>query len=107
MAMPWPRLLAAVFEATHRDGWVGLTGAGRMLPYVALSALAGLLGDRVDRTAVLRWSSGVRTLLLGGSAVALGGDQLGGVLLGLGGGGWALPAAAQLSGVALLLLLGL
>lgn len=161
MSMPWPVLLASVFDATHRDGWVGLTGAGRMLPYVALSALAGLLADRVDRTAVLRWSSGVRTLSLGGSAVALGSGQLalavglavltvaagtpaypaavaalprlapgrpdrwtawlvtievsafvigpalGGVLLGAGGGEWTLPAAAVLSAVALVPLLGL
>lgn len=71
LSLPWPLLLARVFSSTHDDGWVGLTGAGRLLPYVALSALAGMLADRVDRTAVLRWSAGVRSVLLLGATVAL------------------------------------
>jgi hypothetical protein len=32
MSLPWPSLLASVFTRTHSDGWVGLTGAGRLVP---------------------------------------------------------------------------
>lgn len=76
LSLPWPLLLARVYSSTHDDAWVGLTAAGRMLPYVALSALAGMLADRVDRAAVLRWSAGARTVLLGGAAAALGTGHL-------------------------------
>jgi MFS family permease len=76
LSLPWPGLLAQVFARTGSDGWVGLAGAGRLLPYVALSALAGMLADRVDRSAVLRWSAGARTALLAGCALALVADHL-------------------------------
>ncbi len=76
LSLPWPVLLARVFSSTHDDGWLGLAAAGRLLPYVALSSLAGMLADRVDRTAVLRWSASVRTGLLAGAAVALGTGHL-------------------------------
>jgi len=81
MSLPWPLLLARVFSGTHDDGWVGLTGAGRLLPYVVLSAFAGMLADRVDRAVVLRWSAGVRAVLLLGAAVALSDDHLGAAVL--------------------------
>lgn len=77
MAMPWPALLVQVEATTHDDVWLGLAGAARMLPYVLLSALAGMLADRYDRADVLRWSSVVRVLLLVGVAVASAGHQLG------------------------------
>ena len=82
LSLPWPGLLAQVFARTGSDGWVGLAGAGRLLPYVALSALAGMLADRVDRAVVLRRAAGARTALLGAGALALaGGHLLGAVVL--------------------------
>jgi MFS family permease len=76
-SMPWPLLLAQVWSVTGSDLWLGLTGAARMLPYVVLSAAAGILADRLSRASVLRWSAGVRTLLLAGCGSALLADQLG------------------------------
>ena len=76
MAMPWPALLARVWSDTHSDGWLGLAGASRMLPYVLLSAVAGILADRYRRTTVLRWSAAVRGVLLVACAVALRADAL-------------------------------
>ncbi len=77
MSMPWPALLAAVWTATGSDTWLGVAGAGRLLPYVLLSAVAGLLADRLPRMAVVRWSTSVRAVLLVGSGVALLTGQLG------------------------------
>lgn len=161
ISMPWPVLLADVWSATHSDDWLGLTAAARMLPYVILSAGAGILADRIRRTAVLRWSATIRAALLCGCAAAMGADQLGlavilavlavasgtpaypaavaampqlagdrsdrltgllvtvevtafvvgpavgGLLLGVGDGRWAMPTSALLALVAVPLLLGL
>jgi MFS family permease len=76
MSMPWPALLAAVWSRTHSDLWIGVTGALRMLPYVALSAFSGMLADRVRRSTVVRWSTALRVALLAGSAVALQTEEL-------------------------------
>jgi MFS family permease len=77
MSLPWPALLAGVWSASSDDRVLGLTGASRMLPYVLLSAAAGVLADRFRRTAVLRWSAGLRAALLLGCSLALAADQLG------------------------------
>jgi len=77
VSMPWPALLAQVWTKTGSDAWLGAAGAARMLPYVVLSAAAGVLADRVSRTRVLRWSTGVRAVLLAACAAALTTDQLG------------------------------
>jgi MFS family permease len=77
MSMPWPALLAEVWSLTGSDGWLGLAAASRMLPYVVLSAAAGILADRIRRTTVLRWSAAVRALLLTGCAVAMTTGHLG------------------------------
>ncbi|HSU35012.1 MAG TPA: MFS transporter [Propionibacteriaceae bacterium] len=77
VSMPWPALLAQVWSMTGSDAWLGAAGAARMLPYVVLSAAAGVLADRVSRTRVLRWSTAGRAVLLAGCAVALATDQLG------------------------------
>ena len=76
MSMPWPVLLAEVWSATGSDAWLGVTGAARMAPYVALSALAGILADRFSRSSVLRWSTLARAALLAAGAIALLGGQL-------------------------------
>ena len=77
VSMPWPALLAQVWTVTGSDAWLGAAGAARMLPYVVLSAAAGVLADRVSRTRVLRWSTGMRAVLLAGCAAAMTTDQLG------------------------------
>ena len=76
MSMPWPVLLAEVWSATGSDAWLGVTGAARMAPYVVLSALAGILADRLPRSGVLRWSTAARAGLLAASTAALLGGQL-------------------------------
>ena len=81
VSMPWPALLARVWSETGSDAWLGAAGAARMLPYVVLSAAAGVLADRVSRTRVLRWSTGVRAVLLAGCAAALATDRLGPALV--------------------------
>ena len=53
MSLPWPLLLVLVCErvggTAHGDLLLGLTGAARMLPYVALSWATGTLADRFRR----------------------------------------------------------
>jgi MFS family permease len=71
ISMPWPALFAAVWSSTHSNVLLGVTGALRMLPYLALSAVSGMLADRVRRSTVVRWSTALRVALLAGSAMAL------------------------------------
>ncbi len=82
MSMPWPALLAAVWADTGSDAWLGLAGASRMLPYVVLSAVAGILADRLPRVSVIRWSTAVRAVLLAGcgAVMAAGSTELAVVL---------------------------
>lgn len=71
MATPWPALLLATWAATHSEVWLGVVGAARMAPYVALSWLAGALGDRVPRLRLFRLVTVARFPLLGACAVLL------------------------------------
>ena len=64
MALPWPALLVITWSSTHSDVWLGVAGAARMAPYVALSWLAGALGDRMPRVRLLRVSTWLRAGLL-------------------------------------------
>ena len=75
MSMPWPALLAAVWADTGSETWLGLAGASRMLPYVLLSAVAGMLADRLRRLDVLRWSTAIRAGLLTACGAAMVLDQ--------------------------------
>ncbi len=77
VAAPWPALLAAVWTRTASEGWLGLAGASRLLPYVLLSALAGMLADRLPRIAVIRTSTALRVGLLVGCAVSFDTGRLG------------------------------
>ena len=56
MSLPWPLLVLLVWERAG-DGWVlGVAGAARMLPYVALSWATGTLAElrqRVEQNASL------------------------------------------------------
>jgi MFS family permease len=71
MSLPWPLLVLLVWEQAG-DGWVlGLAGAARMLPYVALSWAAGRLADRFTRDRIVRLTLVLRTLSLLAMAAAL------------------------------------
>lgn len=50
----------ALFDQTDSKAWVAAAAAGRLLPYLVISAVAGVFADRVDRLWLLRWSSGLR-----------------------------------------------
>ena len=76
MSLPWPLLLLLVFERHAGDLALGLTGAARMLPYVALSWLTGTLADRFARDRILVLTLVTRLALLAGLAVALAHDAL-------------------------------
>jgi len=76
MSLPWPLLLLLVFERHAGDLALGLTGAARMLPYVALSWLTGTLADRFARDRILVLTLVTRLALLAGLAAALAHDAL-------------------------------
>ena len=46
VALPWPALLAAVWQTTDDPTLLGLAGAARFAPCVLLSAFLGGIGDR-------------------------------------------------------------
>lgn len=71
MSLPWPLLLLLVFERHAGDLALGLTGAARMLPYVALSWLTGTLADRFARDRILVLTLVTRLALLAVLTVAL------------------------------------
>ncbi len=71
MAAPWPVLLLAVWNETGSGSWVGIVGASRLAPYVALSWLAGRIADRVERGRLVELSTIARAVMLGVSALAL------------------------------------
>lgn len=64
VALPWPALLAAVWQATDDPTLIGLAGAARFAPCVLLSAFLGGIGDRVGRLRAVRASAAVRLGLL-------------------------------------------
>src|SRR4051794_30976530 len=65
-------LLAFVYERTHSAGWLAVTTAARILPWVVLGPLGGVLADRFDRRRTMVVSDLLRTgLMLGLGAVAL------------------------------------
>jgi MFS family permease len=74
MSLPWPLLLLLVWQRGDGDLAVGLTGAARMLPYVALSWATGTIADRFRRDRVVHGTLVARAalLLLVGGLVAHG-----------------------------------
>jgi MFS family permease len=76
MSLPWPLLLVLVWETTHDGALLGLTGAARMLPYVAVSWAAGRLADRCSRHQLVRLTLWVRAALLLVVAAAVATDRL-------------------------------
>jgi MFS family permease len=78
MSLPWPLLLLLVWQRGEENLAVGLTGAARMLPYVALSWATGTFADRFRRDRVVRVTLVARATLL----VLVGGLVAQGHLLG-------------------------
>lgn len=69
VALPWPALLATVWEQTGDPTALGLAGVARYLPCVVLSAVLGGMGDRFGRYRTIRAATAVRLLLLTAVAV--------------------------------------
>lgn len=57
-------LVVYVFEATGSPTWVAAAGIFRLMPYVFLSPIAGVIADRFDRKKVMVLSDGVRAGLM-------------------------------------------
>jgi hypothetical protein len=71
MGLPWPVLLLAVEQSTSSQLLLGLAGAARLAPYVALSWLSGRLADRRERALIVRISLWARAVALLVAAAAL------------------------------------
>jgi MFS family permease len=84
MSLPWPWLLALVWDTTHSPALLGLAAGARMLPYVACSWWAARIGDHLRRDVVVRATVVLRLVLL--TTVPL--------LVWLDRPGWAVAAAA-------------
>ena len=82
MSLPWPLLLALVWDRTGDPRLLGLVGALRLLPYVACSWWVPAWADRAGRTRVLRATVVARLVLLGVVAVALAEGALGVAVVG-------------------------
>src|SRR3954452_5344777 len=53
-------LLGYVYSATHSAGWVGAATICRLLPYVLLGPVGGMVADRYDRRTVLLVGDAIR-----------------------------------------------
>ena len=71
VALPWPPLLAAVWQTTDDPTLLGLAGAARFAPCVLLSAFLGGIGDRFGRFRTVRVVTALRLALLALVAVFL------------------------------------
>ena len=76
VSLPWPLLLVLVDEETGDPMLLGLVGAARLLPYVALSWAGGRLADAMRRDLIVRATLVARAALLLAAAVAVVGDRL-------------------------------
>jgi MFS family permease len=65
-------LLGYVYAATGSAGWVGAATIFRLLPYVLLIPVGGMLADRYDKRTVLLLGDTVRCVLMLGLAVVVG-----------------------------------
>ena len=57
-------LVVLVYERTHSSLWIGVTTAARIVPFVALGPLAGVLADRFDRRRIMIASDLIRLALM-------------------------------------------
>jgi MFS family permease len=67
-------LLAYVYAATGSAGWVGAATIFRLLPYVLLIPVGGLLADRYDKRTVLLAGDTARCVLMLGLAAVVAAD---------------------------------
>ncbi|MET0692347.1 MAG: MFS transporter [Propionibacteriaceae bacterium] len=64
-------LLVYVYAATDSPAWVAAATVGRMIPYVFLAPLGGLLADRFERLRVMQISNLARLVVFGVLTVAV------------------------------------
>ncbi len=76
LSLPWPLLLVLVAEHTDDPLLLGLAGAARMLPYVALSWAAGRVADAMRRDLIVRATLVARAMLFLAAGVAVLGEQV-------------------------------
>lgn len=57
-------LVVLVYDRTHSPLWVGVTTAARVVPFVALGPIGGVLADRVDRRRIMIASDVIRLALM-------------------------------------------
>src|SRR4051794_28218510 len=76
-------LLVYVFDRTHSAGWLAVTSVVRFLPGLLLSAYAGVVAERYERTVVLLTSSLSCFLVMMGMALLTAVDAPVAVIVGL------------------------
>jgi MFS family permease len=67
-------LLAYIYAATESAAWVGVATIGRLLPYMVLGPVGGLVADRYDRRAVLLGGDVARCLVMLALALVVAGE---------------------------------
>jgi MFS family permease len=76
VALPWPLLLVLVHERTEDPLLLGLVGAARLLPYVAVSWATARLADAMRRDLIVRVTLVLRATTLAATAVAVLADHV-------------------------------
>ena len=76
VALPWPLLLVLVDERTEDPLLLGLVGAARLLPYVAVSWATARLADAMRRDLIVRVTLVLRAATLAATAVAVLADRV-------------------------------
>ena len=61
-------LAVYVFDRTGSAGWVAAATVLRLVPYVVLAPIGGVIADRFDRRSVMIWSDVLRALSMGALA---------------------------------------
>jgi MFS family permease len=67
-------LAVYVFDRTHSAGWVAAATVFRLVPYVILAPLGGVIADRFDRRVVMIWSDVSRAAAMGALAAVAAAD---------------------------------
>jgi MFS family permease len=76
-------VLVLVHQRTSSLGWMGVVAAARLVPYLVVSPVAGVLADRVDRGRLLRAAHAVRAAGLVALAAAAAAGAPAALLIGL------------------------
>ena len=67
-------LAVYVFDRTHSAGWVAAATVFRLVPYVILAPIGGVVADRFDRRVVMIWSDVLRAASMGALAAVAAAD---------------------------------